>query len=293
MAEHVSDPQEDAGTGRLDRAPILIVTRFSYLGKSGWKSDASRDAELLFDPVRLASRFALFHAVTLPSLAGQTDPGFHHLILTSESLPGDMMGMLQDACAAAYGDPSRYTVYARPPGPARRELRRFMAANMPGGPVVQVVVDDDDGLSTDFVAGLRDDLTGLEADMPGLRQELPYFISYPQGYGLSLRNGEDAEIFAHSFPYINLGLTMIGTPNGKNIFAIAHRSSPQRYGVRLVEGRRAFMRCIHDFNDSRVAAHKNWRRIEDWREDEDLRSRFGYVLDEGAPWAGPDGAGFA
>ncbi|WP_177172598.1 glycosyltransferase [Paracoccus alkenifer] len=40
--------------------PVVIVTRFSFFGKSGWKSDASRDRELLFQPQRLEQRLRLF-----------------------------------------------------------------------------------------------------------------------------------------------------------------------------------------------------------------------------------------
>lgn len=285
MAKEPSKASSDASRGRLDETPILIVTRFSFLGQSGWKSEASRDAELLFEPVRLARRFELFRAVTLPSLAGQTDRGFHHLILTSDQLPADAMTALQDACVAAYGDTDSFTLFARPPGRARRELRRFMANHMTGQTIIQIVVDDDDGLSTDFIANLRAELTGLEEERPDIQDNLPYFLSFPNGYGLSFRNGDEPEIFAHGFLYINLGLTMIGTRNGRNILAIGHKVDPPRVGVRVVDGPRAFVRSIHDFNDSRVTQGKYWREVEDWRVDDDLRARFGYLMDNGAPWA--------
>lgn len=290
MADEPSDAPDVAPQGKLDELPMLVVTRFSFLGSSGWKSEASRDAELLFEPARLARRFSLFRAVTLPSLAGQTDRGFHHLVLTSDQLPADMIAALQEACAAAYGDTDSFTVFARPPGPARRELRVFMNNRMEGANIIQIVVDDDDGLSTDFIANLRDQLRQLQEEKPDILGDLPYFLSFPHGYALSLRNGEQPEIFAHSFPFINLGLTMIGNENGKNILAIKHKSAPRRHGVRVVDKPRVFMRAVHDFNDSRVERGKQWREIESWRDDDDLRARFGYLMDDAAPWVDTDEA---
>ena len=67
-----SDADEAVVQTRLDAAPIVIVTRFSFLGESGWKSDASRSAEMLFEADRLNRRLELFCTITLPSLAAQT-----------------------------------------------------------------------------------------------------------------------------------------------------------------------------------------------------------------------------
>lgn len=67
--------------------PLLFITRFSFFGKSGWKSNTSEDKELLFKEDRLEQRMYLFENVTLPSLIAQTDSEFHHLVLSSSELP--------------------------------------------------------------------------------------------------------------------------------------------------------------------------------------------------------------
>ena len=110
----------------MEQAPILVATRFSFLGQSGWKSDASRSAEMLFEADRLNRRLELFCTITLPSLAAQTDQGFHHFILTSKQLPDWAMEVLRTACMGIYGDESRFTILAGRPGPARRALRVFL-----------------------------------------------------------------------------------------------------------------------------------------------------------------------
>lgn len=269
---------------RLGEVPILIITRFSFLGLSGWQGDASRDAELLFEPARVNQRLDLMRAITLPSLSAQGDHGFHHLIMTSSQLPDWAMQKLQKICEEAYGDETRYTIYPRPPARARRELRRFMNSKFGERTVVQVVVDDDDGLSTDFIANLRRDLISLEEDNPEIQQNMPYFISYALGYGLSLRDGKDPKIYSHRFPYINLGLTMISTANGPNILSISHKKDPPRTGVRLIEAQTSFVRCLHDFNDSRVRPTGKWEKILDWQKNPDLQGRFEYLGASDAPW---------
>lgn len=282
-----SDADEAVVQTRLDAAPIVIVTRFSFLGESGWKSDASRSAEMLFEADRLNRRLELFCTITLPSLAAQTDQGFHHFILTSKQLPDWAMEVLRTACMGIYGDESRFTILAGRPGPARRALRVFLERQFAKQIVVQVVLDDDDGLAAHFIADLRAELTLLDDQPPEDLHPLPYFISFANGYGLSLREGaaEDVAVFRHRYPYINLGLTLIGTTSGKNILAIAHKKSHRRFGGKLIEGAPRFIRCIHEVNDSRVKLGRNWQEIENWQQDEALRTQFPGLVDAGAPWA--------
>lgn len=270
-------------TAPLQQAPILVVTRFSFLGSSGWKSDASRDPQLLFTRDRLELRLRLFRAVTLPSLAAQTDPGFHHLVLTSNQLPDWTLSALTEACLLAYGDAARFTVLASRPALARSPLRNFMERRYPGQVVVQVVLDDDDGLAGDYMADLRRQLAELDAERPGLGREAPYFISYPFGYGLVLRGDPSggAALYLHRYPFINAGLAMIGTPSGKNILGIDHLAAPRRFGAKMVPGKPMFLRSLHDFNDSRVEPGARWSQVADWETEPGLRARFACLFTEG------------
>lgn len=278
-----------ADTAPLPQAPVLVVTRFSFLGSSGWKSDASRDPQLLFTRDRLDLRLRLFRAVTLPSLAAQTDPGFHHLVLTSDQLPDWALSALTEACLQAYGDAARFSILASRPTLARGPLRSFMERTYPGQVVVQVVLDDDDGLAADYMADLRRQLAALDADKPGLGREAPYFISYPLGYGLVLRGDPSggAALYLHRYPFINAGLVLIGMPSGKNILGIDHRAAPRRFGAKMVPGKPMFLRSLHDFNDSRVEPGERWTQVPDWEAEPGLRDRFACLFAEDAPWGRP------
>jgi hypothetical protein len=294
-----------AGTAWLAGVPLVVVTRFSFLGKSGWKSDASRDADLLFSPDRLRLRLALFRSITLQSLAGQTRQDFTHLILTSSQMPDWAMAELRQACGAAYGSEDRFTIVADPPGKAAVSLRRHLIASFPGAAVAQAVLDDDDGLAIDFVAELRHHLAKLEAanlkaayleasdtgttQKLGPTQKLPAFVSFSSGYGFELGPSDasmwTAALYQHSYPFINCGLTLVGPPgDGKNILGIQHRKTPQLHDTALVRGKRMFLRSVHGINDSRVSRTERWQLLDPWRDTVDIRRRFPWMLDKAAPW---------
>lgn len=265
-----------ARTIPLHRVPVVIVTRFSFFGKSGWKSDASRDRELLFQPKRLQQRLRLFSQITLPSLAAQTSEDFHHFILTSRDLPETAAAGLAEACARSYADATRYSIVAERPMPARAALRRFLEQRYPEQAVAQVALDDDDGLAADFVQELRRQLGLIEQEIPDIGQKLPHFVSFPRGYALVIEDEapQPLSLFAMGYPYINLGLTMINAGH-KNILAIRHRIDPKKYGARLVNEMPMYVRGVHDFNDSRVQKSDRWVPQKD---DEELKKRFPFLF---------------
>ena len=53
----------------------LFLTRYSYFGKSDWRSNASNDPELLLDPARLEQRERLFEKDRAAVLARPDRPG--------------------------------------------------------------------------------------------------------------------------------------------------------------------------------------------------------------------------
>lgn len=283
------DRAPDTVAPRLAEAPLVVITRFSYLGKSGWKSDASKDAALLFDPDRLRLRLELFRTITLPSLVAQTDRDFSHLILTSAQLPSWAMDELSRACSAAYGKDRRFAILARRPGLLTVHLRRYLQSIVePGALVAQAVLDDDDGLAVDFVANLRRSLAKLDATGRETGPESLAFVSFPEGYGFEIgmtgAGQATATVYAHRYPFINCGLTLVGLPGAANILGIQHRKTPLLHDPLIVRRKRMFLRSVHGMNDSRVARTDRWQPVDPWREDADIRARFPWLLDTGAFW---------
>lgn len=256
---------------------IAVCMRYSFFGMSGWQSGFSKQKELLFDPARLGHRLALLKSVALASLQGQTDRAFHLFVLTSEDLPDLALRQLTDACEESLGSRS-VTIAPKPPGRARKHLREFLARRYAGGRSVQVVLDDDDGLATDYMATLRALLAELDGDA-AIDSSRPYFLSFANGYGLVFEPGQTGApaLFRHRYPHINLGLAMIGRADGENLFSIDHLAAPRKYGSRIVSGAPMWVRSVHGLNDSRVAVTDRWTPVPDWRDDAEVLARFPFL----------------
>lgn len=257
------------------RLPVVIVTRFSYIGNSGWKIPEAEREKILFDPERLDLRLWLFERITIASLLAQSDQHFHHYILTSDQLPIWALERLMAICLAAYPG-GNFTIDRQPVGNARKFLREFMVAKRLGDRVVQIVLDDDDGLAADFLATVAEKLDGVAALEP---EKLPVFLSFSRGYGLVFSDDATASaaVFLHRYPYINLGLTMVDSPKAPNILAIDHLAAPKKAGCVPIGGVPMFVRSVHGFNDSRVAQTERWKPVAGGLGDPELAQRFPYL----------------
>jgi Putative rhamnosyl transferase len=221
---------------------VLISMRFSFFGVSGWKSDSSRDEALLLAPDRLRLRLALLRRLPLPSLAAQTDRNFHLFILTSASLPDWAEQELVAACEEVL--PDQVTIYLAPPDRAAEFLRQALVERYGKARNLHMVLDDDDALSTDFIAKARGDMGSMG---PISTDDEYRFLSYAKGYGLNLM-GDDVT-------------------NG-----------PRRHPHRLLDKQPMFVRSLNGSNDSRVAISKSWKPVVDWQSNPDINARFSYLL---------------
>ena len=234
---------------------ICFLTRFSFFGKSGWKSKSSTDPDLLFAPERLDPRFEMFEKITLRSLADQTDPDFDHMVLSSSFMPEHYRKQLKDLCGDYLGD--RAKVLFRRYKYVSQVVHNFTLETYGDEDVVmQSVLDDDDAVSVDFVEAMR-----FEAETV---QNTPYhsdpvtFLTFPRGFTLGLQDGEAPWLAHRHVPFTNLGLCILKPPShNKNLFNISHLKVGKRYGSRMAGSHRPFyLRTVHDHNDSR-ARHSN------------------------------------
>ena len=264
----------------VTRQEVVVAMRFSYFGSSGWKGDVSKQKEMLLDPARLVARLALFRALALPSLAGQSDQNFHLMVLCSEDMPADLLQQLEQACADGLR-PGQYSVCPRPFGRASKYLLQFVQARYGKAAVIQTVLDDDDAFATDLIACARQELAQLPADLND--SAAMRFVSFANGYGLDMNDREpgdqtDFPLYAHRYPWINLGLTMVCHTTGKNLYSIAHKKTPTLHPSRLVKGVPMFVRSLNGLNDSRIEVSDRWKPIAEWRGDATVQERFAYLL---------------
>jgi Putative rhamnosyl transferase len=237
---------------------VIFQTRFSFYGKSGWKSAAAADPALLFAPERLDERLALFEAITLASLKAQTDGDFTHLILSSTLMPEAYQRRLRELVKDTLGD-HRVRVLFRPEGHAGSYLRGAVHKDWGERMVAQVVLDDDDALANDFTAELRRHAPlALTASGDGTQEPYAY-LSFPRGFTLGIEDGKPAWLERRYVPYTNLGLTLVAPANSRrNPFNISHRKVGLRHPSLMVTHQRpCYLRAVHDHNDSRAVRQKH------------------------------------
>ena len=140
--------------------------------------------------------------------------------------------------------------------------------------MAQVVLDDDDALSCDYVETLQANLSGMDVFT---EENCPHFITFPVGYVLGLR-GKDTRVWRHGYKFINLGLTMIGTTHQKNIFGIRHKEAPKLYGFTSDYQKPMYIRTMNNVNDSNVIIRDKWIPLDDWANSEDINQRFPFLL---------------
>lgn len=180
---------------------------------------------------------------------------------------------LRELCEVHIGA-GNYTIRFARGGLARKFQQLMMESMDEDVPIAQVVLDDDDALSSDFVATLKEQLLAL-GDTIAI-ENCPHFVTYPVGYALGLRDG-NTFLWQHTYRFINLGLTMIGSSSQKNIFSIDHTQAPIRFGFVNDSSKPMFVRTLSNVNDSRVAAGPKWIEMPDWLELEDIQTRFAYL----------------
>lgn len=228
---------------------VIFETRFSFYGSSGWRSPASSDPSILFDPERLERRFGLFERITLPSLAAQTDTDFRLVVLTSSLMPPSFRRRLVELTHDTLGSDC-VTGLAKRPRSAGWIFQQHIAREFASEErVAQVVLDDDDAVSADFVGICR-----AEALAPLPAPDASIFLSFPEGCSLVFAEGGRQWLAPRHTPYTNLGLTLVAPPATRlHPFLTSHRRIGERHPSRLIErGRPFYLRSVHDDNDSRA-----------------------------------------
>ncbi|MEL7343911.1 MAG: glycosyltransferase [Pseudomonadota bacterium] len=229
---------------------VLFVTRFSFLGKGGWRNAESATPETLYEPSRIARRLEIFEHVTLPSLRDQSDPDFAHVILSGDAMPGDQKKALKTLVGDVLGE--RAVVTFRKPGQTGRIIRRWIKGAYDfETPLAQAVLDDDDAVATDFVEILRQEAArALAVNYDG---DAHMYLSFPRGISLVLKN-DGIRLHHRNVYYTNQGLALVA-PAGTNegLFLQPHRRVGWTNEARMIQTLRPmYLRTHHGTNDSRA-----------------------------------------
>lgn len=229
---------------------VVFLTRYSFFGQSGWRSRASRDPGRLFDLERLKKRAYFFEKIALASLCSQQDQDFKLVLLSSEGLPQEHKSYLQQVCGDSLGD--RAHVIFREPAPAGNRFRRYIRNHLTDDPMtLQVVLDDDDAVSTDFVKVMKAE--AMAAETLFRTPEDYTYISQAQGISAVFENGT-VSLTHRSVPFNTQGLGLLArTQSRRNPFFTAHKKIARRHPARVLYSQKPFyIRAVHDTNDSRA-----------------------------------------
>jgi hypothetical protein len=116
----------------------------------------------------------------------------------------------------------------------------------------QVVLDDDDAVSVDFVESVRrEGEHAVRSLRPG--QDCVY-LSYATGMTARFHLDGSVDLMDRVVPFTNLGLTLVAPPGTRrNPFMLAHKKVARRHDVRVFYDQRPwYLRAVHDSNDSRA-----------------------------------------
>mgnify|MGYP003635354623 FL=1 len=235
---------------------MIYQTRYSFFYPSpGWRSEASKQKEMLFDPERLARREYFFEKVTLQSLADQEDQDFVLNVLSSEDMPEEFKTRLVALCKDKLGD--RAHIIFGEPAPTRVHFRQYRWEHFSDDPwTCQIVLDDDDAVSTDFTAKLRAE--ALAAKNLRGRGEKYSCISFADGLTALFKDGALA-LHKLNKPAINLGLAIVAPSKTRyNLFDISHNNVIRDRPSRVIYSQTPYyIRALHEDNDSRKKYQDN------------------------------------
>ena len=177
---------------------VIGVCRFSYPALGGFKrmhdSVAEREA-YLYSPSRMELRFRHFEALTLPSIAAQTDPDFTFLIVIGQNMPRQWLDRLHDLTTPL----PQVRILPMPPMKHRLALQQAIQQGLGDNDSesLQFRLDDDDAVGVDFIEQAR----GIARRSGRLRRHEPRLaIEFNSGWSVGLsEHGIGAEEVISSF----------------------------------------------------------------------------------------------
>lgn len=265
----------------MTRNRIVGVLRFSYPAKEGFAVSGLPEAALeahLYAPERLERRFAYLETVALPSLAAQTDPDFRLVVLAGTSLPMRYRRRLR---ALAERHAFAQVVFLDRMGAlaaAKRAFRRGLGEGPAPDHLTGFRMDDDDAVSTDYVAATRD--AADRAIAAGLADQ-PLAIAFARGVYWDLNDAaRPFHDFRESQP-LGLACAMVTTGAVETcIYRYNHRRLACHVPTLMLPGSAPmFLRTLHGHNDSGRAIPPHARAMPPARGRRLLADRFGLDVD--------------
>jgi len=231
------------------RAQVIVVIRFSYVAEAGFKISTqgiSAIRKMLYAPERLARRFRLFEALTLPSLLAQSDPDFTVAVLIGDDFPEDARARLVRLISPLHDT----HLVALPPHNNYKATKLAIEAcqRREATHVISVRLDDDDALGRDCIAAQKHIAPQMAALDP---TDTPAVICFNNGLFLELsEQGNRLYGVIEKLP-LGIGMGMIAPVGARpTIFSTDHRRVHTRWNCYTEARTPRFIRTVHRDNDS-------------------------------------------
>lgn len=233
---------------------VLGLTRFSVPSTGAFQVEhASLDARraYLYDPERLAQRFAWFEQVTLPGIAAQKDPAFKLVVLMGEDFPEPWRTRM----LAHVDRIPQLAAHFAPPEHHRKICADAMRAHVDqeAEVVLQFRLDDDDAVAVDFTRRLRRDWRKLKAYHAHAGG--PIALDYARGLNLLARSNGKVEIVPRLEPHLGVAFAIATRPgDGHFILGFMHHVIWQSVPTITTPDAIMWVRGGHGSNDSGMPA---------------------------------------
>lgn len=227
---------------------VIGICRFSYPAEGGFRRmhDSLEEREAyLYDDARMALRFAHFEALTLPSLAAQSNPDFTLLVIIGERMPKPWLDRLHDVTAHI----PQIKIVPTPPLKHRLALQLAIQEELGGSEdaSLQFRLDDDDAIGCDFV---QQSLFAVRRTRRFRRDTPRMAFDFNNGFSVSL--SQDGLLVRPEFgPFLSCGLAVFFPPrDDKTIMNFGHHKLHHVMTTVIQPSEPMYLRAKHDDNDS-------------------------------------------
>lgn len=231
---------------------VIGLCRFSYPALGGFqiKHDSAEErSAFLYQAKRMEDRFRHFEAITLPSIAAQSEKDFTFVIVIGDNLPDTYQERLFDLCAPV----PQILIQAHAPGDHRETMQKAIntVRKKSDAPCLQFRHDDDDAIGIEFVETFKRAAMDCR---PFLERNKFVAFDFPKGFIIRPSSkGILAEETFHPFWGVALGVS-IAPHIRKTIMNFSHGRMSRFMPSLSIDNPPMYLRGHNDFNDSRQGA---------------------------------------
>ena len=231
----------------------FVLTRFNI-------ASPGRESDIRNRPGWLSRRFALFEKYCLPSMAAQTERRFEWIIYFDENTPEEFRDRIRNAQKVAPFE-ARFVGITRMSDVARDVVERIGAETQR---VLTTRLDNDDAVSSDFVASIRAKAAECNEDT---------VLNFP--HGVALRAGSIFTAYDESNPFTSL---IESRDEVQTIWAAQHRDLGTKWNLLQINARPLWLQIVHGENvanriKGRLVEHKTILREFAALHEGDLKNR--------------------